>query len=100
MAYEYNGKKVDAYKIIEKTALYRYAEMNNQIISVPNYLFRTRVHFNDTEEAVLIRRYQCIKYRIKIAFCNTYHPIENKSQICIAKSLFVFICLLYRDKDK
>ncbi len=55
--FDANGKKVDAYKIIEKPALYRYAEMNNQIISVPSYLFKTRALFNDTDEAIVIKRY-------------------------------------------
>lgn len=55
--FDANGKKVIAYKVLEKPALYRYAEMNKQIVDVPAYLLETREHFSDTDEAVLIKRY-------------------------------------------
>ncbi len=55
--FDANGKKVVAYKILEKPALYRYAEMNKQIVDVPAYLLETQGQFSDTEEAVLIKRY-------------------------------------------
>ncbi len=51
------GKKVIAYKILEKPALNRYAEMNKQIVDVPAYLLETVDHFSDTFEAILIKRY-------------------------------------------
>lgn len=55
--YETNGKFVTAYTVLEKPALYRYAEMNHQIIDVPAYLFETQRQFSDTDEAILIKRY-------------------------------------------
>lgn len=55
--FDVNGKKVSAYKMLERPAIYRYAEMNKQIIEVPSYLLETQEHFADTEEAVLIKRY-------------------------------------------
>ncbi len=55
--YESNGKVMTAYTVLEKPALYRYAEMNHQIVDVPAYLFETREQFSDTDEAVLIKRY-------------------------------------------
>ena len=55
--YEANGRLVTAYTVLEKPALYRYAEMNHQIVDVPAYLLETQSHFSDTDEAVLIKRY-------------------------------------------
>jgi hypothetical protein len=55
--YEANGKIVTAYTVLEKPALYRYAEMNHQIVDVPAYLLATQEQFSDTDEAVLIKRY-------------------------------------------
>lgn len=55
--YETNGRVATAYKILEIPALYLYAEMNHQIISVPACLFETQEQYNDTDEAILIKRY-------------------------------------------
>ncbi len=54
--YEVNGKMAVAYKIRDKPALFRYAELNRQIVSVPAYLLDTKGFFSDTEEAVIIKR--------------------------------------------
>ena len=83
--YDSNGNQVAAYRITEKPALYQYAEMNNQIISVPSYLFKTRAHFNDTDEAVLIKRY-VIKRVAQIISKNRLHT--NK------------VSLLWHDRTK
>lgn len=55
--FDANGKKVVAYRILEKPALYRYAEMNKQIVDVPAELLETQEEFSDTSEAILIKRY-------------------------------------------
>ena len=55
--YEANGKIVTAYTVLQKPALYQYAEMNHQIVDVPAYLLETQSQFNDTTEAILIKRY-------------------------------------------
>ena len=55
--YEANGKLVRAYTVLEKPALYRYAEMNGQIVDVPAFLLETQDKFSDTDEAVLVKRY-------------------------------------------
>ena len=48
--FDANGKKVVAYKILEKPALYRYAEMNKQIVDVPASLLETREKFSVEKE--------------------------------------------------
>lgn len=55
--YDANGKRVVAYKLLEVPALYKYAEMNQQIVDVSADLLETQSEFSDTEEAVLIKRY-------------------------------------------
>ncbi len=55
--YEANGKLVRAYTVLEKPALYKYAEMNGQIVDVPASLLETQDKFSDTDEAVLVKRY-------------------------------------------
>ena len=55
--YEANGKEIVAYLVLTKPALYRYAEIFNQIIDVPAELLDTHEEFRDTDEAILIKRY-------------------------------------------
>ena len=55
--YSANGKKAVAYEVLTVPALYRYAEILNQIISIPLDLFNTKEYFNDTDEKILIKRY-------------------------------------------
>lgn len=55
--YQANGKEVTAYTVLEKPALYWYAENLHQIVDVPASLLETQEEFHDTDEAILIKRY-------------------------------------------
>ena len=67
--YAANGKEVVAYKLLEIPALYQYAEVVHQIVDVPNDLFLTQDKFEDTDEAIVIKRY-VIKRVIQIVKSN------------------------------
>ena len=52
-----NGREVRAYTVLEKPALYCYAESLHQLIDVPAELMDTHELFADTDNAILIKRY-------------------------------------------
>ena len=52
-----NGREVHAYTVLEKPALYCYAESLHQLIDVPAELMDTHALFTDTDDAILIKRY-------------------------------------------
>lgn len=45
------------FRLLEKPALYRYAECVNQIINIPIKLFQTQDELADNDEVILIKRY-------------------------------------------
>ena len=55
--YKINGKRVTAYKLLETPPLYDYAEAIHQIVCVSPELFLTQDKFNDSTDAILIKRY-------------------------------------------
>lgn len=55
--YQVNGKSVSGYVVLEKPALYEYAELVHQIVSVPVEWLQTQNFFYDTDEAIIIKRY-------------------------------------------
>ncbi len=55
--YKANGKAIIAYEFIKKPALYEYAEVFHQIIHYPTAYLQTQKYFQDTDEAILIKRY-------------------------------------------
>lgn len=77
--YTTNGKLVTAYNVLEKPAIYRYAEMNHQIIDVPTFLFETQKKFRDTDDAIIIKRY-VIKRVAQIVKANKLQ--SNKISFC------------------
>ena len=54
---EAGGNRIDAYKIYETPALYKYAQYTKQIISIPLELLDTKEATRNTEEIIPIKEY-------------------------------------------
>ena len=63
-----NRTACTAYRITEIPPIYQYAAALRQIVSIPAEWFNTKDYFNDTEDAVVIKRY--VLKRIKLILSN------------------------------
>jgi uncharacterized protein YueI len=52
-----NGMEQTAYKILRKPILYEYAQMVNQVITIPIQLLHTKGGVHSTEEVIVLREY-------------------------------------------
>ncbi|MBZ9624392.1 hypothetical protein G9F71_016185 [Clostridium sp. FP2] len=51
------GKMTEAYKLLDKPILYRYAQETKQVITIPIALLQTKQFIKNTEDVIVIREY-------------------------------------------
>jgi len=85
---ETGGKKVEAYRILSTPILYQYAQMTNQIISVPLKLLNTKKTVRNSDKIMLIKEYlirriENMKYSQKMVNKIFYETIFEETGIVI-----------------
>lgn len=88
------GKTLQAYKLLSKPILYRYAQSINQVISVPIKLLQTKEATRSTEDVIVIREY--LIRRIEMM----KNPKNNMTNRIKYKSIFEDLELLEPTKQK
>lgn len=107
------GKELPAIRILEAPALYKYAQLTKQIISVPLSLLDTREATRNTEEMIpikeyLIRRIEIMKYEKKMSNKILYDTLFDESGVAITspvqrnryRKYITGILSLWRNRDK